>query len=59
MVSEDVRNKYDLPEDLAQIANSCLKKSIQEKELKALILLEQPVPNNVEQIPRVDDKNQI
>lgn len=48
MVSEDVRNKYDLPEDLAQIANSCLKKSIQEKELKASILVEQPVPNNVE-----------
>ena len=47
--------KWDLPQEMADYANSYIHQYIPEKDLFDTILFENPVPNNVKNPQKLDD----
>lgn len=55
IVSEEDKSKYDLPRSMAEYANEHSECYIAEKDLKEGVLLDNPVPTNIDPVKKLDD----
>jgi len=55
VMTEEERHKYSLPKSMANYVNEQFEVFIPEKELKDAVLLENPVPENIDPTKKLDD----
>ena len=55
VIPEEDKFKYSLPTDLAKDATTNLETYIKQANLKQQILIEDPVPDNLNQVKKLDD----